>query len=78
MCHCLMRSGVVWFDEELDPREEDRAREFLAKGDCHVVLAIGTTAMFDYILQWAAAGRGKNDWLVEINPCAYLCPSPFR
>jgi NAD-dependent deacetylase len=68
ICQTLMRPGVVWFDEELDPQEEKRVRDFLAGGDCDVVLAIGTTATFDYIQQWAAAGRGQNGWLAEINP----------
>jgi NAD-dependent deacetylase len=68
VCQTLMRPGVVWFDEELDPQAEDRVRNFLARGDCDVVLAIGTTATFDYIQQWAAIGRGQNGWLVEINP----------
>jgi NAD-dependent deacetylase len=68
VCQALMRPGVVWFDEELDPQMEGRVRDCLAGGDCDIVLAIGTTATFDYILQWAAAGRGQNGWLVEINP----------
>ncbi len=68
VCQALMRPGVVWFDEENDPHEETRVRDFLAGGDCDVVLAIGTTATFDYIEQWARSGRGQNGWLVEINP----------
>jgi NAD-dependent deacetylase len=68
VCQTLMRPGVVWFDEELNPQMEGRVRDFLARGDCDVVLAIGTTATFDYIQQWALAGRGHNGWLVEINP----------
>jgi NAD-dependent deacetylase len=68
VCQASMRPGVVWFDEELDAQEESRVRDFLARGDCDVVLAIGTTATFDYIQQWAVAGRGQNGWLVEINP----------
>lgn len=68
ICQALMRPGVVWFDEELDAQQERRVRDFLARGDCDVVLAIGTTATFDYIRQWAVAGRGHNGWLVEINP----------
>jgi len=68
VCQALMRPGVVWFGEELDPQMEDRVRHFLAGGDCDAVLSIGTTATFDYIQQWVAAGRGQNGWLAEINP----------
>jgi len=68
VCQALMRPGVVWFDEELDPQMEDRVRDFLARGGCDVVLVIGTTATFDYMQQWAVAGRGQKGWLTEINP----------
>lgn len=67
-CGAVMRPGVVWFDEELDPNEVRRVQEFLARGDCDAVLLIGTTATFDYIQQWALEGRGRKGWLVEINP----------
>ena len=67
-CNGLMRPGVVWFDEDNDPREENRVKEFLNKGGCDVVLVIGTTATFDYILLWALEGALNGGWLVEINP----------
>jgi NAD-dependent deacetylase len=68
LCHGLLRPGIVWFDEELNPRHESRIRGFLAKGECDAVLLIGTTATFDYIREWALSGRGRNGQLVEINP----------
>jgi NAD-dependent deacetylase len=67
-CKALMRPGVVWFGEQLDPQAGDRVQDFLGKATCDVALVIGTTAAFDYIRHWAVAARGRNGWLVEINP----------
>lgn len=64
-CHALMRPGVVWFGEQLDPRKIDMVEEFLGRGPCDLVFVIGTTALFDYILDWATRAGGK---LIEINP----------
>lgn len=61
-------AGVVWFGEQLDPQAGDRVQDFLVKATCDVALVIGTTAAFDYIQRWAVAARGRNGWLVEINP----------
>jgi NAD-dependent deacetylase len=59
---------VIWFDEELDGRQEARVRDFLAGGACDVVLVVGTTATFDYIRDWALEARGSDGLLVEVNP----------
>ena len=37
-------------------------------GACELVLVIGTTAVFDYIVNWALAAKGSNGRLIEINP----------
>jgi len=68
--HCggMMRPGVVWFGEELNPREVARVERFLSRGSCDVVLVIGTTAVFAYIVQWVLAAKGAAGRLIEINP----------
>ena len=67
-CGGMMRPAVIWFDEENDPREEERVEAFLTRGACDVVLVTGTTATFDYIRRWALEGAASGGWLVEINP----------
>jgi NAD-dependent deacetylase len=65
-CAALLRPGVVWFGEMLDDRAIARVERFFdgGAGDVDVVLAIGTTALFRYIVDWATrTGR-----LVEVNP----------
>jgi NAD-dependent deacetylase len=67
-CGALVRPGVVWFGEQLDPRKIYIVEKFLAQGACDLVLVIGTTALFGYIVDWAVRARGENGELVEINP----------
>lgn len=67
-CGSMMRPGVVWFDEELNPQEVARVERFLAAGACDLVLVIGTTAVFDYIVNWALKAKGADGRLMEINP----------
>ena len=67
-CGALMRPGVVWFGEQLDPRKIDIVEEFLSGRTCDLVLVIGTTALFGYIVDWAVRARGKDGHLIEINP----------
>ena len=67
-CGALMRPGVVWFDEELDVNEVNRVENYLKGGPCEIVLVVGTTASFDYIVRWALAARGENGQLIEVNP----------
>ncbi len=64
-CGALMRPGVVWFGEQLEPRNIDRVEEFLAAGSVDLALVVGTTALFGYITDWATRSAGK---LIEINP----------
>jgi len=67
-CGSPLRPGVVWFDEELNADDEKRVEDFMAKGPCDVVLAVGTTAQFDYIVNWAVAAKGDTGQLIEVNP----------
>jgi NAD-dependent deacetylase len=67
-CGEPLRPGVVWFDEELDPRKMRQVEDFLASGPCDLVLVVGTNATFDYIVNWALAAKGETGRLIEINP----------
>jgi len=63
-CRALLRPGVVWFGEMLDGAAIARVERFFTGGDVDLVLTIGTTALFDYVVDWSTrTGR-----LVEINP----------
>ncbi len=64
-CGALMRPGVVWFGEMLDPRKIDIVEEFLSRGDVDLALVVGTTAGFGYITDWATRASRV---LIEINP----------
>lgn len=64
-CGALMRPGVVWFGEQLDPRKIDIVEKFLARGDVDLTMVLGTTALFGYIVDWATRGSRQ---LIEINP----------
>jgi NAD-dependent deacetylase len=66
-CNALMRPGVVWFGEQLPWSELQRVESYLDGGACDVVIVVGTTATFGYIVNWALrASRGGE--LVEVNP----------
>jgi NAD-dependent deacetylase len=67
-CEWPLRPGVIWFDEDNDPREEQRVDQFLSQGSCDVVLVIGTSATFDYIRRWVLRAVVGGAWLIEINP----------
>jgi NAD-dependent SIR2 family protein deacetylase len=45
-----------------------RVETFLAQGPCDLVLVIGTTASFHYIIDWARRAHGTDGRLIEINP----------
>jgi NAD-dependent deacetylase len=62
-CKAMLRPGVVWFGEGLDPRQIARVERFMDR-PVDLVLAIGTTAIFGYIIDWSTRGAR----LVEINP----------
>ncbi len=67
-CGALMRPGVVWFGEQLSMGEMQRVEGFLAHGACDVVLVVGTTAMFGYVVDWAVRAAGQHGQLIEVNP----------
>lgn len=69
-CGSPLRPDVVWFDEELEPSEVARVENFLASGPCDLVLVVGTSAGFPYIVDWALRGLKETGRLVEINPRA--------
>ena len=66
-CDALLRPGVVWFGEQLDWKKIDLVGHYLTS-PCDVVLVIGTTALFGYIVDWAVRARGDSGELIEINP----------
>ena len=67
-CGELMRPGVVWFGEQLDPRKIERVEDYLARASCDIVIVAGTTAAFGYIIDWALRARAPNGQLIEVNP----------
>jgi len=67
-CDALMRPGVVWFGEQLPWRELQRVENFLDRGGCDVVIVVGTTATFGYIIDWALRASRDGGELIEINP----------
>ena len=68
LCNAMMRPGVVWFGESLDFQRIRTVENYLSNGGCDVVLVIGTTAMFGYIVDWALRAAGEGGRLIEINP----------
>jgi len=67
-CDALMRPGVVWFGEQLPWRELQRVENFLDRGRCDVVIVVGTTATFGYIVDWALRASRDGGELIEVNP----------
>jgi NAD-dependent protein deacetylase/lipoamidase len=67
-CGGLMRPGVVWFGESLDLGKIETVENYLGRGPCDLVMVIGTTALFGYIVDWAVRARGTNGGLIEVNP----------
>ena len=67
-CNALMRPAVVWFGEQLDSEKIETVETYLSRGPCDLVIVIGTTALFGYIVDWAVRARGENGELIEINP----------
>ena len=67
-CGALMRPGVVWFGEPLPSREIERVENYLQRDPCGVVIVVGTTATFGYIIDWALRASRRGGELVEVNP----------
>lgn len=66
--HSLLRPGVVWFGESLNPAIIGQVNDFLRPANCGLVLVVGTTATFAYIIDWAIRAKRSGGLLVEINP----------
>jgi NAD-dependent deacetylase len=75
-CGALLRPGVVWFGEQLDLAKIGIVENFVTGGDCDLVIVVGTTALFGYIIDWALRARGHTGQLIEVNPEATSL-SPF-
>jgi NAD-dependent deacetylase len=67
-CDALMRPGVVWFGEALPARETERVENYLQRDSCGIVIVVGTTATFGYIIQWALRASHRGGELIEVNP----------
>jgi NAD-dependent protein deacetylase/lipoamidase len=67
--HCggMLRPGVVWFGESLDPDIVDRAS---AATDCDVFFTIGTSALVHPAAAFVDLARRNGAFTVEINPDA--------
>src|SRR5215813_3999351 len=63
----LLRPGVVWFGEMLDSKILSCVENFIRCKECSLVLVVGTTATFHYIVDWALRARSSGGTLVEIN-----------
>ena len=64
----LLRPGVVWFGESLNPATIGQVNDFVGRMKCGTVLVVGTTATFAYIIDWALRAKRSGGLLVEINP----------
>ena len=65
--HCggLLRPGVVWFGEGIDPEVLQRS---LAATQCDVFLAVGTSAVVHPAAGLVYEARGRGAFAAEINP----------
>jgi len=66
-CGALMRPGVVWFGEPLPSGETERVEKYLYRDRCGVVIVVGTTATFGYIIDWALRASHRGGELLEVN-----------
>jgi NAD-dependent deacetylase len=64
-CGDVIRPGVVWFGESLDPEIVDRAE---AAADCDVFITIGTSAIVYPAAGFIDVARRRGAYTVEINP----------
>jgi NAD-dependent deacetylase len=65
--HCgdLIRPGVVWFGEPLDPQSVDAAND---AADCDVFITVGTSAVVYPAAGFIDIARCRGAYTVEINP----------
>ena len=73
--HCggLVRPGVVWFGEALDPENVEQATE--ASAACDVFITIGTSSIVYPAAGLVDIARGAGAFTVEINPEATAASS---
>jgi len=45
-----------------------RVENYLERGPCDLVIVVGTTATFGYIIDWALHASASNGQLIEVNP----------
>ncbi len=64
-CGGLIRPGVVWFGEGIDPEVTRKSREAL---DCELFFVIGTSAVVYPAAGLASEAARKGAYTVEINP----------
>jgi NAD-dependent deacetylase len=67
-CGALVRPGVVWFGEPLPSSEIERVENYLQRDPCGVVIVVGTTATFGYIIDCALRASRRGGELIEVNP----------
>jgi len=68
----LLRPDVVWFGETLPAEAFARVDAFLATGPVDLAFVIGTSAVFPYIIRWAAIPKHQGAMVVELNPSPSL------
>jgi NAD-dependent deacetylase len=61
----VIRPGVVWFGEPLDPDSIDRAAD---AANCDVFMTVGTSAVVYPAAGFIDIARRRGAWIVEINP----------
>ena len=64
-CGGVLRPGVVWFGEPIDPEVLAAAE---ASADCDVCLAVGTSAVVYPAAGLLAAARARGAFTAEVNP----------
>ena len=64
----LLRPDVVWFGEMLPAHELNRIESYFGGGPIDLCFVIGTSALFPYIVSFAATSRDTGAMVVEINP----------
>jgi NAD-dependent deacetylase len=64
-CNGLLRPGVVWFGEPIDPEVFERS---LAALDCDVCLVVGTSAIVYPAAGFSDEARRRGAFVAEINP----------
>lgn len=69
-CNGLLRPGVVWFGESLDPGILQRSMDAAAK--CQVMLVVGTSAVVQPAASLAMVAKDAGAFVIEIN----LEPTP--